>query len=272
MKTLKTTEELKKLREKLGSQSLAFVPTMGALHEGHLSLVKEAKELADVVIVSIFVNPLQFGPNEDFNKYPRLIDEDTKKLKALNVDYLFCPELQEEDPWFLLLHEYKNQVKANPDIANKLCGLNRPGHFDGVCAVVKLFLDLIKPHYAIFGEKDYQQLTVIKDMANSHSIQTKIIAHPIIREENGLAMSSRNQYLSPEEKELACNLYQELQTIKNKITKESNSKDINNLLENSKTKLESLGFDLDYLEIHWDRIFVAAKLGKTRLIDNLAIN
>lgn len=279
MKTLSTIEKLKEFRSSLGSKTLAFVPTMGALHEGHLSLVHKAKELADIVIVSIFVNPLQFGPNEDYTKYPRLLKEDSEKLSSINVDYLFCPDLRsveeakhkphpekeqiknQKEQWFTLLHEYKDKVKANLDIANKLCGLNRPGHFDGVCAVVKLFFDLIKPDFAIFGEKDYQQLMVIKDLVESNNIETKIVAHPIIREANGLAMSSRNQYLSKEQKELAPNLHKELQNIKNETSK----------LEDSKNKLELLGFRVDYLETHWDRIFVAAKLGNTRLIDNLSL-
>ncbi len=251
MKILKTKADLKLIsREK----TLSLIPTMGALHEGHLSLVNLAQTSADQVIVSIFVNPTQFGPNEDLEKYPRSIEEDIKKLEALNIDYLFLPSEAVLYPNGRVLTHY-----ANKELSNALCGLNRPGHFDGVSTVVYKLFDLIKPDSAIFGEKDYQQLLIIKDMVENESLDIEIIGAPILREKDGLAMSSRNVYLSIEDREKVAELNKCLGAIVN--NQES--------VEKVKVYLSSLGFELDYLEKLWGRVFIAVKIGSSRLIDNL---
>ncbi len=241
----------------LCSKTLALVPTMGALHAGHLSLVDIAEQHADTTIVSIFVNPLQFGPNEDFSKYPRTLEKDLELLAGKKVDYVFAPSVEE------LYSTEAKKITADFEISNKLCGLARPGHFDGVCTVVNLFFELIEPDYAIFGEKDYQQLMVIQEMVSRLELPVKIIPAPIMREADGLAMSSRNRYLSEFDRKLAANIYKELSCLKENFSNEN--------LKIAKDKLEKLGFKVEYLESHWDRIFVAAKLGTTRLIDNVVI-
>lgn len=254
MKIISTQEELKSIRSNVANHTrTALVPTMGALHEGHLTLVKRAQELAELTWVSIFVNPLQFGPNEDFSKYPRTLKADISKLEALEVDYLWAPSVEEMYPSLPI------QIQANPEISNCLCGLSRRGHFDGVVTVVKTLFEQIKPDFAIFGEKDYQQLLVIKSMVAEYKLPVEIIPAPIVREANGLALSSRNQYLSPEQKELASNIYQELCKIK---TAKSS-------IDQSIIILEKLGIKVEYLEERWGRIFFAGRVGTTRLIDNL---
>jgi pantoate--beta-alanine ligase len=253
MQILKTKNDLKKIQSKT---KLALVPTMGALHEGHLSLVKISQSYAETVIVSIFVNPTQFAPNEDLSKYPRPIEDDIKKLESLNVDFLFLPDASELYPQGLEITHY-----ANKELSQALCGLNRPGHFDGVCTVVYKLFDLIKPDYAIFGQKDYQQLLIIKDLVRTEQIMLEIIEAEIFREADGLAMSSRNVYLNKEERLLAPELNRALKSVAQ--SKQS--------IDEAKLELISLGFELDYLETRWNRIFVAAKIGSTRLIDNLAL-
>ncbi len=243
--------------DQLQAKKKALVPTMGALHEGHLSLVEIARKHADLVGVSIFVNPLQFGPNEDFSKYPRTLEKDLELLKKLNVDYIFTPTVEEVYPAVI------DHIQADSDIANRLCGINRPGHFDGVCTVVKRLFDLLKPDIAIFGEKDYQQLMVIQEMTTRLNLPIEIIGAPIIRESNGLAMSSRNQYLSESDKKLASNIYQTLSY----LSSLNSTSEID--LDQAKNKLEKMGIKIEYLELHWDRIFIAARIGSTRLIDNV---
>jgi len=257
LKLITSLEEMHKLRADYQSQGLAvaLVPTMGALHEGHLSLVKQAKELAPIVGISIFVNPLQFAPGEDYNKYPRTLASDLEQLAALNIAFVFAPEAQE------VYAKEPEKIKAQEDLANCLCGLTRPGHFDGVCTVVKILFDIIRPNFAVFGEKDFQQLKIIEAMVKEYNIPVKIIPGAIVREENGLAMSSRNKYLSDADRKVAANLYKALQAIqKNPET-----------LQAEKTKLENLGIQVEYLEIQFGRIFIAARLGSTRLIDNITI-
>lgn len=259
--TKKQLSEIK-IAYKASSKTLALVPTMGALHEGHLSLVKIAKEYADLVMVSIFVNPLQFGPNEDFSKYPRTLDRDLELLKTLEVDFVFAPGPEE------MYATKPNEIKANPELANKLCGLSRPGHFDGVCTVVNLLFELIEPDYAIFGQKDLQQLKIIEDMVLNLNLPVKIIPAPIMREANGLAMSSRNQYLTESQKDIAANIYQELSWLK------TNYSDDN--VKKVKSKLSELGIEVEYLESHWGQVLIAAcihntRSGSTRLIDNVEL-
>jgi pantoate--beta-alanine ligase len=274
---MKVVTNYKELQEALksypeGKHRIALVPTMGALHEGHLSLVRKAQELADIVWVSIFVNPLQFGPNEDYSKYPRTLEADIALLESSGVNYLFAPNVEliyperEKSP-----AERTGIIQAKSSLANKLCGLSRPGHFDGVCTVVKRLFDLIKPDLAIFGKKDYQQLKIIQDMVQELKLGVEIIPASIVREKNGLAMSSRNQYLNESQKTLAANIYKELNFCKEQICSLSDLKktDIEGVFCQSKKRLESLGIQVEYLEIHWDRIFVAARVGKLRLIDNL---
>ncbi len=252
-------EELRAVQQSYQGKSVVLVPTMGALHEGHLSLIEIAKKQADIVWVSIFVNPLQFGPSEDFGKYPRTLENDIAMLEALEVDYVWAPSVEE------MYAQKVNNIYANPELASRLCGLNRPGHFDGVCTVVKLLFDLIQPDIAVFGEKDYQQLMVIKEMVSRLKLAIEIIGAPILREPSGLAMSSRNRYLNAAERKLADNIYQTLYYLSglSPITERD--------LALAKDKLEALGIKLEYLEIYWDRVLIAAKVGSTRLIDNISL-
>jgi pantoate--beta-alanine ligase len=232
---------------------MALVPTMGALHEGHLSLVEIAKSKADFVMVSIFVNPLQFGPNEDFTKYPRDLRSDLGKLAGLGVDLVFAPEVAD------IYQSKPKEIMANPQLANILCGLSRPGHFDGVCTVVYRLFELMNPSFAIFGEKDYQQLMIIQDMVKSYKLAVEIVPAPIIRESSGLALSSRNQYLSDSQKLAAANIHQVLKRFANDEIDINFARDF----------LSKLGIELEYLEKHFARTFIAAKVGSTRLIDNV---
>lgn len=250
MQILHSLKELNHARAEING-SLAFVPTMGALHDGHLALVCEAKKHADNVIVSIFVNPTQFGPNEDFTKYPRKIDEDIKKLEGL-ADYVYLPQVSDIYP-----EGEKITVKAGP-ASQGLDGDFRPGHFDGVATVVSILFDHVKPDYAIFGEKDYQQLMVIKELKTP----VKILSLPTVREADGLAMSSRNAYLSPEERKIAPLLYKTLCEAKQSPVTNQQS-----LI----TKLKDAGFRVQYLEQRWNRLLIAAYLSKTRLIDNIPL-
>lgn len=252
MKILKTENDLNDL-----DTDLAFVPTMGALHAGHLELVRIAKATNKKVVVSIFVNPTQFGKNEDLDKYPRTLDDDKQKLKSLDVDYLFLPDQALIYPQGLAITHY-----ANDNLAHCLCGLQRPGHFDGVCTVVYKLFSLLKPQIAVFGEKDYQQLMIIKDLVKHEKLNIEIVQAPVVREDSGLAMSSRNQYLTDLQKQDAALLYENLAKIKNQEL----------TIEDAKVFLTTKGFQIEYLEQRWQRLFLAAKLGTVRLIDNIACN
>ena len=249
---------------------IAFVPTMGALHAGHLSLIKLAKQQADVVIASIFVNPTQFGPNEDFNVYPRPLEDDCKALAEAKCNVAFIPDIKEI--YDNGLDDGKREVR-NADI---LCGKFRPGHFSGVVQIVGKLFDIVKPDVAIFGEKDFQQLWILKD--NFKNIN--IVGAPIVREADGLAMSSRNKYLSAEERVIAGKLNV---VLKNAAVEIKQGTDIQKTLEKAKNDILNSGFTkIDYIEAREEdnleltkkasdktRIFGAVWLGKTRLIDNI---
>ena len=256
MKIARTIEELDAFREKLGEGTLAYVPTMGALHDGHLSLVRLARKKCDYVAVSIFVNPTQFAPDEDFNSYPRTEKEDAKKLEAEGVDILFLPTEN------VIYPEGKDlDIKAG-NVAEGLETTFRPAFFDGVVNVVNRLFNAVKPDIAVFGEKDFQQLQVITQMVENESIPIKIIGAPTARDENGLALSSRNLYLSEDELVIA----RKLNIALREAAKTGD-------LEATGKALLDYGFDkIDYVETRWNRVLGAAWLGKTRLIDNIAID
>ena len=230
--------------------SLGFVPTMGALHEGHLHLVREAKKHAQYVVVSIFVNPTQFGPNEDLSKYPRTLDEDIEKLEGL-VDFVYVPRPEDIYP-----KGYATIIHVE-DESQGLEGDFRPHHFDGVATVVNILFNQVRPNVAVFGEKDWQQLMVIKRMVRDLDREVEILTGPTLRERDGLAMSSRNRYLSPEERALAPKIYELMTTLKDPAKTEE--------------ELTKLGFKVDYVAKRWGRILAAARIGNTRLIDNINI-
>lgn len=281
MKILHTVSEYRAWHTE--NSLVAFIPTMGNLHAGHLSLVKQAKSLVDKgtgqkIVVSIFVNPLQFAPHEDFDSYPRTLTEDAKKLENTGaVDVIFAPSVSEMYPHG---KEAQTQIIV-PEISKGLCGDSRPHFFQGVATVVCKLFNCIQPSVAIFGEKDYQQLLVIKKMVADLNLPIEIIAAPIVREQNGLAMSSRNQYLAAEQKQQAGLLYQSLQTAAKAIR---TSASIQKILADEKKQLSEAGFKIDYYELRDSsglkslaefsepaRLFIAAYLGNTRLIDNIEI-
>jgi pantoate--beta-alanine ligase len=229
---------------------------MGALHNGHLALVRESWQYADVVIASIFVNPTQFGANEDFGKYPRVPEKDANLLQSL-ADYLYLPRVEDIYP-----NGPEITVKAGA-AAQGLCGAFRPGHFDGVCTVVSTLFEQVQPTHALFGEKDFQQLMVIREM-NYPGVE--IVGVPTLREPDGLAMSSRNAYLSAEERKIAPMLYKALCDWR--MAYGEDSLDAKRQTLNT---LEAAGFRVQYLEQRWNRLLVAAYLGSTRLIDNIPV-
>ena len=256
--------------------SVALVPTMGSLHAGHLSLMKVGKEKSDRVIATIFVNPLQFAPNEDFEKYPRREDSDIRKLVEEDIDLLFAPEVNE-------MYRPGATTKISVGgLTDCLCALSRPGFFDGVATVVTKLLLQALPDIAIFGEKDYQQLLVIKRLATDLDIPVEIIGAPTIREEDGLALSSRNVYLDTKSRSIAPSMYSILNQYASDI---SNGNDIKKSLQLAKQNMQKSGFEkIEYLDLRSSqtlqacndikrpsRLFAAAWLGSTRLIDNLAI-
>jgi pantoate--beta-alanine ligase len=257
---------------------IAFVPTMGNLHQGHLNLVREAKKHADVVVVSIFVNPMQFGPDEDLDAYPRTLDDDAALLDELGVSVLFVPKVSDIYARGL---EQQTFVEV-PGISYMICGASRPGHFRGVATIVCKLFNMVQPNLAFFGEKDFQQLQVIKAMVTDLSMNLRVIGVNTTRESDGLAMSSRNQYLNPQQRALAPILYQQLNLIADAI--EHGRRDFSALVAKCKAQLVEQGFNPDYIEIrnaesllppgHEDTdlvILAAAFLGKTRLIDNIQI-
>lgn len=277
MNIIETTSDIRRaLADARGRRRIALVPTMGCLHEGHLSLIRQAKKLADIVVVSIYVNPLQFGPNEDLDKYPRTFDADCTACEKEAVDFIFHPHsLYPDGGPMVTLH-----VRELDGI---LCGASRPDHFNGVATVVNILLNIVQPDIAIFGEKDYQQLVIIRRMAADLSIPVEIISGETVREANGLAMSSRNRYLSPEERQRAASLYAGLQLIVKNAQK--GEKNCAKLLEMAEKHLKMNDIVPEYLDIrhtdtlapvrHLDdgpcRAFIAAPIGSARLIDNIKL-
>ncbi len=265
--------------ERRKDRLVAFVPTMGNLHEGHLELVKRAKSLADIVVVSIFVNPLQFSTDEDLDKYPRTLSTDKSLLFSEGINTLFVPS---ETDIFPDGRENQTTVVV-PEISSILCGKDRPGHFEGVATIVCKLLNLICPDYALFGEKDYQQLSIIRKLVHDLEFDTKIVAVGTVRDEDGLALSSRNVYLNADERKLAPLIFDTLAHCRDAI-----ACGFDNFLElesHARFKLIESGFLLDYFtildahtlaEINEDTteisILVAARLGETRLIDNVRLS
>ncbi|MDF3346741.1 pantoate--beta-alanine ligase [Acinetobacter pittii] len=254
---------------------IGFVPTMGNLHEGHLTLVREAKKLCDVVVVSIFVNPTQFGPGEDFDNYPRTLEQDSRLLADVGCDIIFAPSVEQ----MYGTQPCLTNISVS-QITDALCGSSRPGHFDGVALVVTKLFNIVQPNYAFFGQKDYQQLAVIRQFVQDLNIPLEVIGVPIVRAADGLALSSRNGYLSPEQRQVAPVIYQSLKQAEQHLHQ---GKDLQQVLEDIKTQLTDNGFVVDYVEARqsnllpatqFDRdivLFIAAKLGATRLIDNLEV-
>jgi len=257
---------------------IAFVPTMGNLHQGHLSLVEQAKTMADKVVVSIYVNPTQFGVGEDLDNYPRTPDTDIKALKELDVDLLFLPDNQ---TMYSVNTEDSTQVIV-PELSKILCGEFRPGHFDGVTTVVNKLLNIVRADVAIFGEKDFQQVFIVKKMVADLFMPVQIVASPTVREADGLAMSSRNQYLDKEQRKQASYIYQCLLALEKEAM---NGGDFRRLESTGVENLLLSGFRVDYVSFRSadtlmpadrsDRqvvLLIAVWMGKTRLIDNLTFN
>lgn len=280
MKVLRTIKEIKEYAktQKQAGKIIGLVPTMGALHEGHLTLMRAAREKCDIVIASVFVNPVQFGPNEDYDAYPRRFEEDCKKLETVPVDAVFHPEPAEMYP-----DCYATYVNVEGEITHKLCGAQRPGHFRGVATVVTKLMNLSRADEAFFGQKDAQQVVVISRFVEDLNINVHINMVPIVREESGLARSSRNQYLSADEKKAALVLSRSLKAAKmlyadgeNKVAELK--KVVSDILEAEPmatvdyVELYSFPGLLSIEEVKGPALLaIAVKIGKTRLIDNVIL-
>jgi len=275
MQIIEDVQQLRQGLAKVRQDSVALVPTMGCLHAGHVSLIRKAKRLADVVVVSIYVNPLQFGEGEDLDQYPRTFEDDVRICEQEGVDMLFHPHnLYADDGAKVTL-----KVNALDDC---LCGASRPGHFDGVVTVVNMLFNIVQPNLAVFGEKDWQQLAIIRRMVSDLHMPVTIVGSELVREDDGLAMSSRNRYLSQKERQQALHISQTLREMQSWAKQ---GRDVENMRKDAWKHLESLGLSPQYLEImdeHKllsssgipqtdDRIFVAVKIGQTRLIDNMPL-
>ncbi len=263
---------------KISGKKVAFVPTMGALHQGHLELVKKAREVSEIVVVSIFVNKAQFNDFNDYEKYPKQIEKDLDLLKNSGATHVFIPENSE-----IFADDFAFKITPTK-MVDCLCGASRAGHFDGVSLIVSKLFNIVKPDIAIFGEKDFQQVAIIRKLVADLNFDVEILSHPTVREESGLAMSSRNQRLSENSKIKAAEIFQTLLEIKNSVKK--NPKEIAKILAENSQKLLQKGFEkIDYLEIRQEknlelvtnfdskistRIFIAVYLDGVRLIDNLA--
>lgn len=280
MQVVHTREELAELLAELRHQGdhIALVPTMGSLHKGHLSLVDLAREHAERVVVTIFVNPTQFGEGEDFDEYPRTLDRDTRRLKNTPADVIFAPAVEVMYPFGL---DLATRV-AVPGLTENFCGASRPGHFDGVTTVVARFFAIVQPDVAVFGQKDYQQQLVIRHMTADLSLPIQIITGPTVREDDGLAMSSRNSYLSDDERARAPLLFETLAWAGDEL--QNGRRDFEALEVDAAKRLGEAGFDVDYFAIRRaqnlelpDRdcdelvVLAAARLGSARLIDNIVI-
>jgi len=262
---------------------IAFVPTMGCLHEGHLALIRRAKELGERTVASIFVNPLQFGPNEDFEKYPRTFEEDKAKLEAAGVDMLFHPTVKDLYP-----EGFATRLQVG-EMADRLCGKFRPGHFDGVTTVCLKLFEITQADFAVFGEKDFQQLRVIQQMTADLNLPIRIVALPTQRDSDGLAMSSRNRYLSNEERSWALKIPETLRKVREEVISNGTLK-VKDALEIAQENLAFVPLKVQYAEITEGRnliaadrdayvngvslphFFIAAYAGTTRLIDNISLN
>ncbi|MBD9482439.1 pantoate--beta-alanine ligase [Pseudomonas sp. PDM14] len=281
MNTVKTVRELRAAvaRARAEGKRIGFVPTMGNLHSGHVALVEKAGQRADFVVASIFVNPLQFGPNEDLATYPRTLAADQEKLVAAGCHLLFTPDVDEMYPQGMV---EQSRVSV-PGVSLGLCGGSRPGHFDGVATVVTKLFNMVQPDLAVFGEKDFQQLAVIRALVRDLNIPTQIIGEPTVRGEDGLALSSRNGYLTPEQRAQAPALYRTLNQLAERLR--AGERDFAAIEADGKRALESAGFRPDYLEIREAGslhqaaagdsqliILGAAFIGTTRLIDNLSVD
>jgi pantoate--beta-alanine ligase len=279
MKTMDVCKDIDCVRAFIKSikqqfKTIGFVPTMGYLHEGHMSLVKASKNMCDITVVSIFVNPKQFGPKEDYSKYPRNLERDLKLLEEAKIDMVFIPDVDTIYP-----EGFSTTINIGP-LADILEGTFRPGHFDGVCTVVTKLFNIVKPDKAFFGEKDYQQLKIIQKLVKDLNLDIEIVPIPTKREEDGLAMSSRNAYLNQEERRRASSIYRFL--LKAKEAFEIGIKNTDKIIEYAKAVLD---VDvIDYIKIvdketleekttpsKYDRILIAVRIGSTRLIDNVEI-
>ena len=264
--------ETRKLKKKI-----SLVPTMGNIHEGHLSLIKNAQKQSDYVVVSIFVNPTQFVAGEDFNEYPRTLDSDIELISKLNVNLVFIPEAIE-------LYPMNNKISTEvsiPELESIYCGKHRPGHFRGVATIVSKLFNIVQPDIAIFGEKDYQQLLIIRSLVKNLFLPIEIISLPTVREASGLAMSSRNNYLTEPERQKAPMLYECIKMTVNLII--NGAKDYEKLEREAKLFLEKAGFKIEYYNICDSEtlgpvqgkilvVLAAVWLGKTRLIDNATVH
>ena len=273
MKVLYSVEEIQLWRNQISNLKIGFVPTMGALHEGHLELVKECKAKTDISVVSIFVNPTQFNDQNDLKKYPSSLENDLRLLQKANVDVVFIPDYAD-------LYFGEDQLEVDiKGIDLKLEGESRPGHFDGVIRVLSIFFKLLNPSFSFFGEKDFQQVLVVEQLVDQHFSHIQLVRCPTSREPNGLARSSRNKHLSSEEFIKAGEIFQTLNWFKTQV----NQHNIKEMLLSAKEKLSS-SFDVEYLELRDEaklnqitdtllnsRLFVAVKLSNIRLIDNVKI-
>jgi len=258
-------------------KKISLVPTMGALHEGHINLMNEGRKRGDVLIVSIFVNPTQFGPNEDFTKYPRDLEADLRKIETLGVDIVFAPTLEEIYP-----EGFQTYIEVK-ELQEHLCGHFRPGHFRGVATVVLKLFNIVKPQVALFGDKDYQQLKIIQRMVKDLNLEVEVIGYPIVRDKDGLALSSRNVHLSSNERNSASQVSKALREIKRKF--DMGCRNTKLMVEFGRKILEEAGInDIDYLEIcdsetlegkklasRGDLLAVAVRIKGTRLIDNIRL-
>lgn len=278
MQIIKTISDMKKLADDLRKgKTIGFVPTMGYLHEGHLSLVRRSKTENDVTVVSIFVNPTQFGPNEDYKSYPRDLNRDLSMLEKEAVDFVFAPEVEEIYP-----KGYSTYV-TEESLSKYLCGRSRPGHFRGVCTVVTKLFNIVKPHRAYFGQKDAQQFRVIRRMVRDLNLDVEVIECPIVREPDGLAMSSRNVYLSTQEREQALALNKALKLAENLY--KSGERSASRIIEKMTDYLSTFDkLKIDYVEIVDEEslepvtrinkkviVALAVWVGKARLIDNVIL-
>ncbi|MDO4441078.1 MAG: pantoate--beta-alanine ligase [Moraxella sp.] len=275
MQIFNTISELQSELKLNRHKTIALIPTMGNLHNGHIELVHIAKQHADIVVVSIFVNPTQFGVGEDFDSYPRTLDEDCAKLKTASADIVFVPSVSEMYPTYP-----PNVQVLSGGMAQILCGKFRPTHFDGVGLVVSKLFNIVRPDVAVFGKKDYQQLAIIRQLNDELNFGIKIIGAEIVRADDGLALSSRNGYLTADERAIAPVINHTLQKIKSQIIN-ADFENYTNIIQKHHNELTNLGLKVDYLELYNDKlqtptandkhlvVLTAVFVGKARLLDNL---